>query len=126
MKNYALVSYRTLISFRVAFEYELVRALAKKAGKEVSSKGKTVVQNFENYLVAFPADARNTLISTTQFTPDYIDNLVKKAIEKVINAKNEVQGFIDILAPEVKSTAGNTRAESKEWKIAEDYILKEQ
>jgi hypothetical protein len=126
MKNYALVSYRTLISFRVAFEYELVRALARKEGKDISNKGKTVVQNFENYLVAFPPDARNTLISTSKFTNEYIDNLVKKAIDKVVNAKNEVNGFIDILAPDVKSTAGKTRGESREWKIAEDYILKEE
>ncbi len=126
MKNYALVSYRTLISFRVAFEYELVRALARKEGKDVSKKGKTVVQNFENYLVAFPPDARNTLLSTTKFTNDYIDNLVKQAIDKVVNSKNEVNGFIDILAPEVKATAGKTRGESREWKIAEDYILKEE
>jgi cobaltochelatase CobS len=126
MKNYALVSYRTLISFRVAFEYELVRALAIKEGKEVSKRGKTVVQNFENYLVAFPPDARATLLSTTKFTNEYIDNLVKKAIDKVVNSKNEVNGFIDILAPDVKSTAGKTRGESREWKIAEDYILKEE
>jgi cobaltochelatase CobS len=126
MKNYALVSYRTLISFRVAFEYELVRALARKEGKDVSSRGKTVVQNFENYLVAFPPDARATLLSTTKFTTEYIDNLVKKAIDKVVNSKNEVNGFIDILAPDVKSTAGKTRGESREWKIAEDYILKEE
>jgi len=126
MKNYALVSYRTLISFRVAFEYELVRALARKEGKEVSNRGKTVVQNFENYLVAFPPDARATLLSTTKFTTEYIDNLVKKAIDKVVNSKNEVNGFIDILAPDVKATAGKTRGESREWKIAEDYILKEE
>ncbi len=126
MKNYALVSYRTLISFRVAFEYELVRALARKEGKDVSDRGKTVVQNFENYLVAFPPDARATLLSTTKFTTEYIDNLVKKAIDKVVNSKNEVNGFIDILAPDVKSTAGKTRGESREWKIAEDYILKEE
>lgn len=126
MKNYALVSYRTLISFRVAFEYELVRALARKEGKDVSNRGKTVVQNFENYLVAFPPDARATLLSTTKFTTEYIDNLVKKAIDKVVNSKNEVNGFIDILAPDVKSTAGKTRGESREWKIAEDYILKEE
>lgn len=126
MKNYALVSYRTLISFRVAFEYELVRALARKEGKDVSDRGKTVVQNFDNYLVAFPPDARATLLSTTKFTTEYIDNLVKKAIDKVVNSKNEVNGFIDILAPDVKSTAGKTRGESREWKIAEDYILKEE
>lgn len=126
MKNYALVSYRTLISFRVAFEYELVRALARKEGKEVSKEGKTVVQNFENYLVAFPADARATLLNTTKYTTDYIDNLVKQAIDKVVNGKNEVQGFISILAPDVKSTAGNSRGQSREWKIAEDYLLKEE
>jgi ABC-type dipeptide/oligopeptide/nickel transport system ATPase component len=126
MKNYALVSYRTLISFRVAFEYELVRALARKEGKDVSNRGKTVVQNFENYLVAFPQDARATLLSITKFTNEYIDNLVKKAIDKVVNSKNEVNGFIDILAPDVKATAGKTRGESREWKIAEDYILKEE
>jgi cobaltochelatase CobS len=125
MKNYALVSYRTLISFRVAFEYELVRALARKEGKEVSNRGKTVVQNFENYLVAFPSDARTQLLNITKFTNEYIDNLVKKAIDKVVNSKNEVNGFIDILAPDVKATAGKTRGESREWKIAEDYILKE-
>jgi hypothetical protein len=52
--------------------------------------------------------------------------LVKQAIDKVVNGKNEVQGFLNILAPDVKSTAGNSRGESKEWKIAEDYILKEE
>ncbi len=51
---------------------------------------------------------------------------LQKINDGITHCVNEVNGFIDILAPDVKSTAGKTRGESREWKIAEDYILKEE
>jgi hypothetical protein len=122
MKNYALVSYRTLTAFRIAFEYELVRAIAESEGKVVSKKGKTVSQTFENYLVAFPKDAKTTLINTTKFTKSFIDNQVADAIKTVIDNKDKVSGFIKILTKAVKDVAGDAFAQSKNWIIAEQYL----
>ncbi len=122
MKNYALVSYRTLTAFRIAFEYELVRAIAISEGKVVSTKGKTVSQTFENYLVAFPKDAKTTLINTTKFTTSFIDNQVADAIKTVVDNKDKVSGFIKILTKAVKDVAGDAFAQSKNWIIAEQYL----
>jgi len=122
MKNYALVSYRTLSAFRVAFEYELVRAIAISEGKSVSTKGKTVSETFENYLVAFPKDAKTTLINTTKFTKSFIDIQVADAIKKVVGNKNKLQGFMDILTKDVKDIAAAAFEQSKSWIIAEQYL----
>jgi cobaltochelatase CobS len=119
MKNYALVSYRTLISFRVAFEYELVRAIAKSEGKTVTDDGKSVLKCFESYLVAFPRDAKNTLINTSKFTEDYIKLKAKEAIDTVINSKEKMTGYIKILAPDVKDSASQAFAQAKDWSISE-------
>jgi len=119
MKNYALVSYRTLISFRVAFEYELVRAIAKSEGKTVTDEGKSVLKCFESYLVAFPRDAKSTLINTSKFTEDYIKLKAKEAIDNVINSKEKMTGYIKILAPDVKDSASQAFAQAKDWSISE-------
>lgn len=119
MKNYALVSYRTLIAFRVAFEYELVRAIAKSEGKTVTDEGKSVLKCFDSYLVAFPRDAKNTLISTTKFTESYIKLKVKEAIDTVIKNKDKMTGYVDILSKDIKSEAVKAFAQAKEWSISE-------
>ena len=119
MKNYALVSYRTLISFRVAFEYELVRAIAKSEGKTVTDEGKSVLKCFDSYLVAFPRDAKNTLVNTSKFTESYIKLKVKEAIDTVIKSKDKMTGYIEVLAPDVKANAAQAFAQAKEWSISE-------
>jgi DNA replication protein DnaC len=122
MKNYALVSYRTLISFRVAFEYELVRAIAKSEGKTVTDEGKSVLKCFNSYLVAFPRDAKKTLIETTKFTEDYIKLQVDNAIRTVLKSSDKMIGFVDILAEDIKKEASEAFKESKDWSISEVAI----
>ncbi len=124
MKNYALVSYRTLIAFRVAFEYELVRAIAKKDGKLISDKGKTVASVFESYLVAFPADARKSLINTSKITQRFIENEVRVAIDTVLRSENNLTGYMEILAPKVRARAAGAFDQSKNWSIAESFVIK--
>lgn len=93
-KNLALVSYRTNTSFRVAFEYELVRAIAKRQGKTVIEKGKTLAGTFKSYMVAFRSspDTYNNILNATKYTDKYINNLVEDNIDKILSGK---QGFKD-------------------------------
>jgi cobaltochelatase CobS len=104
LKNLSLVSYRTNISFRVAFEYELVRAIAKKQGKNVSEQGKTLAKTFKSYMVAFASnrDTYNNLITQTGYNEQYINNLVNDAIESILKSD---AGFLDSLNPSVRQTA---------------------
>ena len=104
LKNLSLVSYRTNISFRVAFEYELVRAIAKKQGKNVSEQGKTLAKTFKSYMVAFASnrDTYNNLITQTGYNEQYINNMVNDAIESILKSD---AGFLDSLNPSVRQTA---------------------
>ncbi len=118
MKNMALVSYRTITAFRVAFEIELVRALAKKNGTEVVDKGKTVVGTFESYLVAFPDDAKTTLLRELGYTNvNSIAPIVKQTIETILDDK-----FLQTLTPEVKATSADIYQTSANFLIAENYL----
>jgi hypothetical protein len=84
--NLAVVSYRTLISFRVAFEFELVRALAKSEGKDVGMrKGKTLQKALDSFMVAFQSDTVKTIIQKTKFTPAYVESKVNEAIKEILN-----------------------------------------
>lgn len=104
LKNLSLVSYRTNISFRVAFEYELVRAIAKRQGKNVSEQGKTLAKTFKSYMVAFASnrDTYNNLITQTGYNEQYINNMVNDAIENILKSD---KGFLDSLNPLVRESA---------------------
>jgi cobaltochelatase CobS len=122
MKNMALVSYRTIIAFRVGFEIELVRAIAKKQGdSDVTNKGKTVLSTFESYLVAFGDDAKQTLIRESGYTYDEVEKITKNAIDLIVNGGES--GFVDSLTPMVKETASKIYSESTNWLIADKYIV---
>ena len=122
MKNLALVSYRTNIAFRIGFEYELVRAIAKKQGKPVQEGGKTLLNTFKSYMVAFKigSDAYNSIIRTTKYTDSYIQSLANDAIREI--TKNE-NGFLDSLNPLLKETASNMYGQYKDFYVADSIIL---
>jgi hypothetical protein len=102
-KNLALVSYRTNTAFRVAFEYELVRAIAKKQGKTVIEGGKTLSGTFKSYMVAFRSsqDTYTQILNATKYTDKYINNLVEDNIDKILSGK---QGFKDSFNPIIKDS----------------------
>ena len=104
LKNLALVSYRTNVSFRVSFEYELVRAIAKSEGKEVPIIGKTLLKAFKSYMVAFMSnrDTYNNLITKTGYNDAYIENMVSDAIKKITSGKD---GFMNSLNDSVRQKA---------------------
>ena len=84
-EDLAVVSYRTLISFRVAFEFELVRAIAKNNGTNVNIKqGKTLQKAFDSFMVAFDSSTVDLIIRATQFTPAFIENKVQECIDLII------------------------------------------
>jgi cobaltochelatase CobS len=122
MKNLALVSYRTNIAFRIGFEYELVRAIAKKQGKPVQEGGKTLLNTFKSYMVAFKigSDAYNSIIRTTKYTDSYIQSLANDAIREI--TKNE-NGFLDSLNPLLKETASNMYGQYKDFYVADSVLL---
>jgi cobaltochelatase CobS len=100
-KNLALVSYRTNTAFRVAFEYQLVREIAKRQGKTVIENGKTLAGTFKSYMVAFKSspDTYNQILNATKYTEKYINNLVEDNIDKILSSK---QGFKDSFNPIIK------------------------
>lgn len=116
LKNMALVSYRTNIAFRVGFEYELVRQIAKDEGKDVEMRGKNFLKTFKSYMVAFKegSDAYNNIIRTTRYTDDFVENLGKKAIKEITKNKD---GFLNSLNPILQETA------SKIYKRYEDFYV---
>jgi hypothetical protein len=104
MKNLALVSYRTCTAFRVAFEYELVRAIAAHEGNNVQVIGKTFAKTFESYMVAFRSNrvTYQNLIAQTAYTTQYIDDKVETAIEGIIGNED---GFKNSLTKGVQDVA---------------------
>lgn len=120
MKNLALVSYRTITAFRVAFEIELVRAIARKRGEDVSDKGKTVLKTFESYLVAFPEASQQTLIRESGYDLSRVASVAENAIDDIVNGG--VEGFKKSLTPDVRQYASDAFEESLNFLIAEKYI----
>lgn len=116
LKNLALVSYRTNVAFRVGFEYELVRAVAKMEGKEVETRGKTFLKTFKSYMVAFGinSDAAKSIIKATKYTDSYIQSVANDAIKEITKDKD---GFFNSLNPLVKDTA------SKIYKEYNDFFV---
>lgn len=122
-KNLALVSYRTNISFRVAFEFELVRAIAKKNGQNVVDGGKTLLKTFKSYMVAFreTTDASEKIIRETGYTDDYIQNMVDNVINDILNNSN---GFLDSLNPLVKKSASSIYTRYQDFYVGQSFITK--
>lgn len=122
-KNLALVSYRTNISFRVAFEYELVRAIAKRKGLPVIENGKTLASTFKSYMVAFRSsqDTVNQLMNATKYTDKYINNLVEDNIDLILSGKN---GFLSSLNPLLEKSASGTFERYADFYVAETKIEK--
>jgi cobaltochelatase CobS len=121
LKNLALVSYRTNIAFRVGFEFELVRAIAKMDGQEVEERGKTLLKTFKSYMVAFKegSDAYNNIIRTTKYTEDYIRNMANTAIREITKDKD---GFLNSLNPLVKSSASDVFKRYQDFYVANPVI----
>lgn len=116
----AVVSYRTLIAFRVAFEFELVRAIAAKNGvAQPDQKGKTLLKAFESFMVAFDDQTRNNIINQSGLTTAYIERQVKDAIDAVVKgeplktltqvARNDSNGYFgeyqSLTVPDVQKPA---------------------
>ena len=106
LKNMALVSYRTNTSFRVAFEYELVRAIAKKQNKLMDIIGKTLAGTFKSYMVAFrnSSVATNTIMTVSGYNEVYINNLVEDEINKIISSKT---GWVKSLNDPLRQNAND-------------------
>jgi len=117
----AVVSYRTLTAFRVAFEFQLVRELAKSQGTDVgSAQGKTLVMAFNSFMIAFGgegkgSDAKNTILTATQFTNDFIEMKVKEVIQKIMSGAD---GFKNSLTPLVRSQAAPVFDKYKDLLVA--------
>jgi hypothetical protein len=120
MKNMALVSYRTITAFRVAFEIELVRAIARSRGEDVTDRGKTVQKTFESYLVAFPQASKETLLRITGLTMASVDAMAKNTIEQIINGGED--GFKNALTPNLREYASKVYDQSLNFMIAEKFI----
>jgi cobaltochelatase CobS len=121
LKNLSLVSYRTNISFRVAFEFELVRAIAKKNGQSVVDGGKTLLKTFKSYMVAFreTTDAYDKVIRETGYTDAYIQNMVDDVISKILSSGN---GFLDSLNPLVKQNASKIYGRYEDFYVGQAEI----
>jgi hypothetical protein len=124
LKNLALVSYRTDISFRVGFEYQLVREIARSQGRSVEDRGKNFLKTFKSYMVAFkPAsDTYNTIIRTTKYTDDYVANVAKEAIDKILSGTD---GFFESLNPLLQQTASKMYSRYQDFFVADSVIVKD-
>ena len=120
MKNMALVSYRTIMAFRVAFEIELVRAIARSKGEQVTDRGKTVQKTFESYLVAFPQASQETLLRITGLTIPMVAQMANNVIEQIINGGED--GFKNALTPNLREYASKVYDQSLTFMIAEKFI----
>jgi hypothetical protein len=120
MKNMALVSYRTITAFRVAFEIELVRAIARSRGEDVTDRGKTVQKTFESYLVAFPQASRETLLRITGLTLASVGDMAKSTMNQIINGGED--GFKNSLTPNLREYASKVYDQSLNFMIAEKFI----
>ena len=120
MKNMALVSYRTIMAFRVAFEIELVRAIARSKGEQVTDRGKTVQKTFESYLVAFPQASQETLLRITGLTIPKVAQMANTVIEQIINGGED--GFKNALTPNLREYASKVYDQSLTFMIAEKFI----
>lgn len=98
LDDLAVVSYRTIVAFRVAFEFELVRELQRRKNPDldIPNIGKTLYKAFESFLVAFSDTSKNDVIRTTGFTKSFVENRVNEAVNKIANNKL-VETLVDVL-----------------------------
>jgi cobaltochelatase CobS len=112
----AVVSYRTLTSFRVAFEFQLVRELAKMQGTNIGdNKGKTLVMAFNSFLIAFDDNAKDTILKASKYTNDFIELKVQEVVKQIASGS---QGFVDSLTPLVKEKAAPIYDKYKDLEVA--------
>jgi cobaltochelatase CobS len=118
LDDLAVVSYRTLVSFRVAFEFELVRAIAKYEGRPTNMReGKTLQKALDSFMVAFSDSTVETLINKTKFTKSYVKSLVDGCIENII--KGNIQ---QTLNPSVASATSSIFKKYQDFfKTNEDF-----
>jgi DNA replication protein DnaC len=123
MKNLALVSYRTNISFRVGFEYELVREIARRQGVNIDIIGKTLLKTFKSYMVAFRSNMTvyNDLINETGYTDAYIQNLAATSIDSILTGAD---GFLDSLNPKVRENADPIYRRYSDFYVAQSVNVK--
>jgi len=121
LKNLALVSYRTDIAFRVGFEYQLVRQIARNEGNNVEMRGKDFLKTFKSYMVAFKegSDAYNNIIRKTKYTDEYVSNLADKAIREITKDKD---GFIKSLNPILQDTASKIFSRYQDFYVVNPSI----
>jgi hypothetical protein len=119
LKNLALVSYRTNISFRVGFEYQLVREIAKRKGVNVNIIGKTLLSTFKSYLVAFKSNQSvvDKLLRDTSYYDTYITNLVEQSIDKILSSDD---GFLDSLTDSVRKSANPVFQRYQDFYVAQE------
>jgi hypothetical protein len=115
----AVVSYRTVIAFRVAFEFQLVRAIAESEGKEVLKRGKTLQLAFDSYMVAFNnEDSRNKILNATKLTPAFIQAQVSSTIKKVLAGDIK-----ETLTPSIQENFSGILKRYQDLFVAETYQL---
>jgi hypothetical protein len=119
LKAYALVSYRTNIAFRVGFEYQLVREIAKRKSVDVNIIGKTLLSTFKSYLVAFRSNQSvvDKLLRDTQYYDAYVTNMVNDAINDILK---DDDGFINSLNDSVRSMANSTFKRYSDFYVAQE------
>ena len=121
LKNLSLVSYRTDIAFRVGFEYQLVRQIARNEGNSVEMRGKDFLKTFKSYMVAFKegSDAYNNIIRKTKYTDEYVSNLADKAIREITKDKD---GFIKSLNPILQDAASKIFSRYQDFYVVNPSI----
>jgi cobaltochelatase CobS len=124
MKNLAVLSYRTITAFRVAFEIELVRNIEASRNpnfnKEMITKGKTLLKAYNSYLVAFGQDGARRIIQASSLTDAFVQNQAQSVIDKIVKAPND---FKDLLTPSVKEVAVQFFEQYKDMAIAQENIV---
>jgi len=120
--RYSVLSLRTIIAMRVAFEIELTRAFAKKQGKEVAKNGKTFWDAIQSFLVAFPQEAKDQMIQRFDLREDAINAKVRLVMDKIVNGGEA--GLKSVLTDEVREGTSGILKELSDFKVAEADIIK--
>lgn len=120
----AVVSYRTNISFRVAFETQLVRAIQKRDNPDMPLvDGKTLLKAWNSFLVAFSPDVKRAIIAATGFTDAYIEREVNKTIDTFLKSTKENNLWLDTLIPSVREVASKVLKDTQEIKLADKVFI---
>jgi cobaltochelatase CobS len=118
----AVVSYRTCIAFRVAFEIELVRAMYYRENPDAPKiNGKTIVKAFESFMVAFSPDVKNSIMNVTGLTSEKIqleaDNVIRMFTE------GSSKDWMKTLLPSVRDNAEEILKKTKEIQLADSITI---